>query len=62
LWKESLEDIYQSDLALKLRAENADWTAKRVLEESEAHAKVLLKRADDCPKVLFPIPDPTGKI
>ena len=33
-WKESLEGLYQSDMALKLRAEHPDWSSKRVLEES----------------------------
>ena len=32
--QESVEGIYQSDLAIRLRAENPDWPAERVLSES----------------------------
>ncbi len=40
-WDESVEGLFQTDFALKLRAEHGDWSKKQVLEES----KKLLKKA-----------------
>ena len=59
LWKESVEGVYQSDLALKLRVENPDWSADRVLKESRQAAKALIDRKDYCPKrILAPSVNP----
>lgn len=35
LWKHNLEGLVQSDLAIKLYAENPEWSAEKVLEESK---------------------------
>lgn len=39
IWRENLEGIYQSDLAIKLRAEHPDWPYERVMNESREGAK-----------------------
>jgi hypothetical protein len=41
IWQESVEEILQNDLALKLASEHADWTKKQVFWES----KDILKQA-----------------
>jgi hypothetical protein len=40
IWKESVEGIYLSDVAIKLRAENPDWSYERIAKES----REILKR------------------
>ncbi len=57
VWKDSLEGLFQSDLALKLRAENPSWTTTKVRAESLARAKALMKRKDYCPRVAIPVAD-----
>lgn len=57
LWKGCLEGLYQSDFALKLRAEHGNWSAERVLETSNNFAKALSKQLGVCSKREFPIMD-----
>ena len=38
IWQNSLQGLVQSDLAIKLRAENKDWDEKKVLSESKNQA------------------------
>ncbi len=47
IWKDSLEGLYQSDMAVKLRAENKGWDYKRIKEMS----KDLAKSPDLLPKI-----------
>lgn len=35
IWTESVEGVYRSDVAIKLKAENPSWDAKRIVEESK---------------------------
>jgi hypothetical protein len=35
IWKDSVEGIYLSDIAIKLKAEHPDWSYKRIAEESK---------------------------
>lgn len=58
IWKDSLEDLFQSDLALKLKAENSSWLPARVKSESLAIAKSMVRRKDVCPKATFPFVSP----
>jgi hypothetical protein len=60
LWKRNVEGIYQSDLALKLRAEHPDWLSKKVLSESSTQADALLAKKDACPKRKFIPPTVEG--
>jgi hypothetical protein len=39
VWKDSIRGLFQSDLALKLKAEHADWKDERVFEESKRAAE-----------------------
>ena len=57
LWKECLEGVYQSDYALKLRAEHIDWTSEKVRETSKQYAESMAGRPDTCPKTIFPGPE-----
>ncbi|MBI3542780.1 MAG: hypothetical protein HY075_05835, partial [Deltaproteobacteria bacterium] len=37
IWRDSLRDIYYSDIAIKLRAEHPDWSFDKVRQESKKH-------------------------
>ncbi len=35
IWRGSVESIYLSDISIKLRSENSEWSTKKVVEESQ---------------------------
>ena len=37
IWRDSLRDIYLTDIAIKLRAEHPDWTFDKLRQESKKH-------------------------
>ena len=41
IWKDSIAGLYQSDLAIKLKAEHPDWINKKILEESTKQSKLI---------------------
>jgi hypothetical protein len=41
IWKDNLEGLYQSDLAILLRAEHLDWNDEKVMNESKALLKTM---------------------
>ncbi len=54
IWRECIEGLLQSDLALKLAAEHPDWSAREVLEKSKSLLKLqpidpLLRSRRDLP-------------